>query len=508
MAFSSGPARLSDGPINRVTSLSDVASVAGARPLSTDIVVTGASDDSRTISPGDLYVALPGEHVHGLDFEEQALSRGAVAALSDRPGDRLPTIVVDDPRRIAGPVSARIYGDPSPSLDVYGVTGTNGKTSTTYLLAAALEACGDTMGTVTGISISGPEVKIASDRTTPEAAVLQRTLAEFRDSGVTSVAMEVSSHAVTHRRIDGTFFAVAGFTNLSRDHLDLHGSMERYFETKSELFTPGRTGAAAVGIDDVYGRRLVTSTEIPCWTWSIGDRDADIVAEEIECTADGTRFTARTPHGDVAVHLELLGHHQVSNALAALAMCAAAGKDLEAAAEGLSTLTGVPGRLEVVDVGQPFLALVDYMHNTAGQRRSLDYLRTLTASRLIVVIGATGDRDPGKRFPLGSVAAELADVVVVTDESPYSEDADTVRAEVAAGAIAGNCAEVVVIADRQNAFDVAVDLAVPGDVVVVTGRGCDNKQVFGTEVRTFDDRVRLRHALTGRRQPRSSDHPV
>lgn len=464
-------------------------------PNTGEVSVIGVSDDSRSVEPGDLYVALPGTNAHGLDFEAQAHGRGAVAVLSDRPGALLPTLVVPDPRLCAGPVSAHVHHHPSATLDVFGVTGTNGKTSTTYLLAAALSAAGENVGAITGISITGPRSTFPSSRTTPEAATLQRSLARFRDEGATSVAMEVSSHAVAQRRVDGTRFAAVGFTNLGHDHLDFHGSMERYFAAKSELFEPERTAAAAIGIDDDYGRRLASTITVPCWTWSTTNPRADIVGDSIECTATGTTFTARTPYGNFDVRLPLLGPHQVDNALAALSIFATNNTDFGIAVDGFARVRTVPGRLERIDEGQRFLAVVDYMHNTAGQRRLLPYLRALTNSKLIVVIGATGDRDPDKRFPLGATAAALADVVIVSDESAYSEDAATIRAAVAAGAVAARSATVFVEPDRRRAFTLAVAQAGKGDVVLVTGRGCDSEQVFHCKTIQFDDRIELRKVL-------------
>lgn len=481
--------------------VADVAALVGSSvPVSIDPVITGVSDHSGSVAPGDLYLALPGRTAHGLEFEAEAHARGAVAVLSDRAGRLLPSIVVDDPRRWAGPVSSHIHSHPSRSLAVYGVTGTNGKTSTTYLLDAALTAAGETVATITGISISGPNSAIPATRTTPEAARLQRSLARFRDEGATAAVMEVSSHAATHGRVDGTCFAAMGFTNLGRDHLDFHGTMDNYFAAKRALFTPERTAAAAIGIDDHYGRRLAAAAavDMPCWTWSALDPAADVFGERIVCTATGTSMTARTPHGSFDVALPLLGPHQALNALAAITVVAAADKDLGAAIDGLERVATVPGRLERIDEGQPFLALVDYMHNTAGQHQLLPYVRTLTAGKVIVVIGATGDRDPGKRFPLGATAAAFADVVIVSDESPYTENASVIRNAVAAGAIAARSATVIVEPDRRTACAVAVAHAAPGDVVVMTGRGCDTAQVFGTTVASFDDRTELRRAVRAR----------
>lgn len=457
--------------------------------------VTGASDDSRTVRPGDLYLAFSGRHGHGLDYEREAYERGAVAVLADRASTVLPTIVVADPRRRAGAVCALIHRFPSDDMDVYGVTGTNGKTSTALLLAAGLESSGDTVGTMTGIGLSGPSTWSPTAQTTPEAAVVQRTLGRFRDEGATAVAVEVSSHAVSEHRVDSVRFTSVGFTNLGPDHLDYHGSMDSYFAAKAELFAASRTATAAVGIDDQYGRKLARLVTVPCWTWSALDPRADVFGENIECTGVDTSMTVRTPVGSTTVRLPLLGPHQAGNALAALAVALSADKDLDVVAAGFERVRSIPGRLEKIDAGQPFLALVDYMHNTAGQRRLLPFVRTLVSGRVIVVVGATGERDPGKRFPLGATAARLADVVIVSDESPLSEDAEAIRNAVADGARAARSATVVVEPDRRRALALAVEIAEPDDVVVVAGRGCDTEQAYGRELVEFDDRTVLREAL-------------
>lgn len=476
--------------------LADLALSLGSPEPIESVRVTGASDDSRTVMPGDLYVALPGTHVHGLDFEIEAFERGAVAVLSDRVSTVLPSIVVADPRRSAGPVCARIHRYPADAMSMYGVTGTNGKTSTALLLAAGLAASGEVVGTMTGIGLQGPLTSVPTARTTPEAATVQRTLGRFRDEGATAVALEVSSHAVSEHRVDGVRFAAVGFTNLGPDHLDYHGSMDEYFAAKAELFAADRTAVAAVGIDDVHGRKLARLVDVPCWTWSAADPRADVVGENIECTGADTSMTVRTPLGSVHIRLPLLGPHQASNALTALTVALAAGKDLESVAAGFERVRSVPGRLERIDAGQSFLALVDYMHNTAGQRSLLPFVRSLVPGRVIVVVGATGERDPGKRFPLGATAAALADVVIVSDESPLSEDADAIRRAVAEGALAARSAVVMVEPDRRAALTLAVHAAGPGDVVVVAGRGCDTEQVYGREIVEFDDRVVLRELLS------------
>ncbi|MFE0749947.1 Mur ligase family protein [Gordonia sp. NPDC058843] len=459
-------------------------------------VIRDLDDDSRTIRPGDAYLAVPGTRWHGLDFEQEVKAAGAALVISDRPSSVLPTVVVDDPRGIMGPLAAWFHGDPSRDLRVHGVTGTNGKTSTAHFLDAALTAAGECSGLISGARIRGPGHDLVPARTTPEAPMLQRTLATFRRHGVTSCAMEVSSHAVDQRRVDGTAFRVMAFTNLTDDHLDYHGSMEAYFATKAAMFTAERTRVAAVMVDDEWGARLAARATAETWTCSTSDRSADVVASRVRAGRLGTEFTAHTPHGRVDIGLQVLGPHQVANALLALTCLAADGVDIAAAAEGMSAVTGIGGRCEPVYAGQAFRAIVDYMHNTAGQRAMLPYLRSLTSGRLILVIGATGGRDPGKREPLGHVAARHADLVVVTDESPEDEDPDAIRAGVLRGARGAGGAVVVEKPDRHDAFAFAVATARADDTVVVTGRGSDTFQRYGGRTLFFDDHTELKRAIS------------
>lgn len=457
--------------------------------------ITGISQDSRRVGVGELYAALPGARHHGAVFAAEAAARGAVAAISDRPCGTLPTFVVDNPRRMLGPLASWIYGDPSRDLDIFGVTGTNGKTSTSYLLSAGLDGAGVTNGLVSGVTVRGPGSARPAVRTTPEASELQRTLAEFRSLGVAAVAMEVSSHALALHRVDGIRFRVAVFTNLGPDHLDFHGDLERYYAAKATLFAPERTECAVVDIDDPYGTRLVRELRVPCRTVSTETTAADFYADRIVADEHGTSFVVHADGRRVPVRLKLLGRHQVDNALTALAALGCAGVDLDAAIAGMADLDCVPGRMQRIDAGQPFLAFVDYMHNTAGQHRQYPYLRSLTEGKIIAVIGATGDRDPGKRAPLGLTAATGADIVVVTDESPFSEDPAALRRDIAAGAYLARHAEVIVEADRGTAITAAVAMARPGDVLVVAGRGHDPVQTYGAITQDFDDRIELRRAL-------------
>lgn len=307
--------------------------------------------------------------------------------------------------------------------------------------------------------------------------------------------MEVSSHGLALHRIDGTSFRVGVFTNLARDHLDFHPDMDAYFAAKARLFEPGRCAAAAVGVDDEFGRRLAATVTVPRVTFSSRTTAADFHASAVHADEGGTSFTLHGAGARKPVRLRLLGVHQVDNALAAIAAIAVRGVDLDSAVAGIESPDTVPGRLEAVDAGQPFLAFVDYMHNPAGQRRLFPYLRSLTRGRVIAVVGATGERDPGKRVPLGATAARFADTVIVTDESPCSDDAQRLREDVARGARSGGDAEVLVVPDRAEAIVAAVTLAAPGDVVVVAGRGHDRVQAYGPRRRVFDDRIALHEAL-------------
>lgn len=457
--------------------------------------ITGLSQDSRLVSAGEMYAALPGANHHGADFAGEAAARGAIAAISDRPCAGLPTFVVADPRRALGPLASWVYGEPSQHLDVIGVTGTNGKTSTSYLLSAGLSGARVENGLITGITARGPQGAYPTVRTTPEAGELQRTLAAFRTHGARAVAMEVSSHALALHRVEGTRFRIGIFTNLAADHLDFHSDLDDYFSAKATLFEPERCDTAVVDIDDDHGKRLAAALDIPYRTVSTQSTAADFYADRIRADEHGTSFVVHGGGRSATVELKLLGAHQADNALGAIAALDLLGIDLDATIAGMEDLDCVPGRMQRIDAGQPFLAFVDYMHNTAGQQRQFPYLRSLTAGKVIAVIGATGERDPGKRGPLGRTAGDFADTVIVTDESPFSESAAALRHAVAAGARAAHHAEVILQPGRADAIALATTLAQPGDVVVVAGRGHDPVQTFGATTYAFDDRDELRHAI-------------
>jgi len=478
-----------------------------------DIRITGVTLRSQDVRVGDLFAALPGASSHGARFAAEAVTRGAAAILTDAAGvaeiggdTDVPVLVHPDPRSVLGEVAATVYGHPSEQLRVIGVTGTSGKTTTTYLVEAGLRSADRVPGLVgtVGMRIGGRDQPSAL--TTPEAPDLQALLAVMVEQGVDTVVMEVSSHALTLGRVDGVRFAVGGFTNLSRDHLDFHPTMQDYFDAKARLFdpeSPTHAEVSVVCVDDDAGRAMAALAHDPV-TVSVTGRDADWRVEDLHTVGVGSdgaqEFVALDPAG---VHhglgIGLPGRFNVANCLLAVALLDAVGVSPEQAAPGLRTAT-VPGRLEPVDHGQPFLALVDYAHKPGALQAVLQTLREQSAGRLAVVFGAGGNRDPGKREPMGRVAAEVADLVVVTDDNPRDEEPAAIRAAIVAGTTDGR-AEVVELGDRRAAIDFAVTWARPGDVVLVAGKGHEPGQTSHGVTRPFDDRDELAAALEALRTP-------
>ncbi len=491
------PARPTTVPMRALTELvallPDVAVLGDIAALT----VSGVTHDSRAVRPGDLYAALPGAHAHGADFAEAAAAAGAVAAYTDRAGIALsPALVLPDPRGQLGVVAAWVYGDPTAALDVIGVTGTNGKTTTAYLLEAGLAAAGRRPGLIGTVETRVGAAVSPSAHTTPEATDLQALFAVMREQGADSVAMEVSSHGLALGRVDGVRFAVAVFTNLSQDHLDFHGDLESYFSAKALLFSPERTAQAVVNIDDPYGARLAAMTAVPVVAVSAeGRAGATWRAEDVELAATGARFRVVGPGVERATTLRLPGAYNVANALGAVAALHAVGVDVDRALDGIAQLAGVPGRLEPVHAGQPFTALVDYAHTPESLRAVLAALRPLTEGRLVVVLGCGGDRDRAKRPLMGAAAAEGADVVVVTSDNPRSEDPLAIIAAVLDGTRDVSGVEVHVEPDRAAAIALACALAGAGDTVLVAGKGHEREQVFSDHVVPFDDRAVLADAV-------------
>ena len=471
---------------------------------------TGVSLSSQRVRPGDVYAAVPGGRAHGIDYADAAVEAGAVAVLTDDAGagraPEVPILVVERPRTVLGRFAARVYGDPAASLRMVGVTGTQGKTTTTRLMESGLQQAGVSsaaIGTV-GTRVAGVDVRTAL--TTPEAPDLHALFALMRERGVDACAMEVSSHALVMGRVDGVVFDVAVFTNLGRDHLDFHADVEDYFSAKAGLFTPQRARLGLVNVDDSYGRRLVEEATIPVRTFSSTGRDADWRAVDVEATATGSRFTVVGPDGRSAPGgVPLPGDFNVSNALAAVAACAEAGYDAARVAAGIATGGGVPGRFERIDEGQDFAVIVDYAHKPDAVEAALATLRPLTDGRVVVVLGAGGDRDPGKRPIMGEIAARLADVLVVTDDNPRTEDPAAIRRALLEGAASG-AAEVLEVGDRRLAIREAITRARTDDIVLVAGKGHETGQEIEGVVHPFDDRVVVREELRSRsrRDPEST----
>ena len=478
----------------------------GAGPES-ETVVTGATLRAQQVLPGDLFAALPGARAHGADFAAEAIAAGAAAVLTDQAGaDRpalrdspVPVLVHPDPRAILGPIAAWIYGEPSLQLSVLGVTGTSGKTTTAYLVEAGLRAAGRTTGLIGTVETRIAGQRLSSAFTTPEAPDLQALFAVMVEQGVTHVPMEVSSHALSLGRANGTRFAVGAFTNLSQDHLDFHRDMEDYFAAKAMLFD-GRSTAEVVMLDTAWGQALVRPHTV---TVSIEpDSPAAWRASDMAITRTGEQsFRLHGPGGLTArATLPLPGTFNIANAVLAAAILDTAGVPIEAIVAGLASVE-VPGRMERVYLGQPFTAVVDYAHKPAAVAQALQALRARTEGRIITVLGCGGDRDTAKRPLMGEAAAKGSDVLIVTDDNPRSEDPESIRSAMLAGARAVGPTlggEVAEIGDRRAAIAEAVRRAGPGDVVLVAGKGHETGQDIGGVVHPFSDRDELEAAIRDR----------
>ncbi len=470
--------------------------------------VTGVTLDSRRVRPGDLYAALPGFTTHGARFAAQARANGAAGILTDPSGADIigseggidvPVLVVEDPRGVLGAVSALVYGDPARALATTGITGTNGKTTASYLLDAALRAGGHTTGVIGTVATHIGDEVLPATRTTPEAPDLHSLLAVMRERGASAVTMEVSSHALELGRVDGVHFDLAVFTNLSQDHLDFHGDMESYFGAKAALFTADRAAAGLVCVDDAWGRRLAEAEAIPLATYAL-DQPADWTVRDILLsTAGACQFTAVGPGGvHVAAGVGLAGRFNVANALAALAAAVHHGVEPQLAADAIRECPGVPGRMERVAAGQPYLAIVDYAHTPDAVARAIQATREVITGRVITVLGCGGDRDRDKRPSMGEVAARDCDILVITDDNPRSESALAIREAIMAGTWRVDRrqrAQVLVEADRARAIGIAAGMAEAEDAVLVLGKGHEQGQEAAGVVTPFDDRVELRRAM-------------
>jgi UDP-N-acetylmuramoyl-L-alanyl-D-glutamate--2,6-diaminopimelate ligase len=485
--------------------------------------LTGITHDSRAVRPGDLYAALPGSSVHGASFCAEAAAAGAVAVLTDPAGREaavrsgLPVFVVADPRQRLGGIAAWIYGDPSTRLLLVGITGTAGKSTSTYLVDAGLRAAGYQTGLIGGVEIRIAGTALGgtaadSKLTTPESTDLQALLAVMIEHGVGAAAMEVSSHALVAGRVSGAHYDVAVFTNLSQDHLDFHASMDDYFAAKAELFTPKYSRAGVVNVDDDRGRELAATASIPVTTFSAeGRRSADWRAADTRSGADGSTFRVIGPGGvEADAAIALPGQFNVANALGAIVALVEAGVGLAAAVAGVAACPGPPGRLERVDRGQDFTVLVDYSHKPGAVEAALTALRQVTLGSLAIVLGCGGDRDKGKRPLMGEAAARLADVAIFTSDNPRSEDPLAILAEMVSGALEvpeADRAHVIVEPDRAAAIALAIGSAGKGDVVLVAGKGHERGQYVGGAVIPFDDREVAADALVRRRAAEDATMP-
>jgi UDP-N-acetylmuramoyl-L-alanyl-D-glutamate--2,6-diaminopimelate ligase len=481
----------------------DAASIAR---LPSDTPVTAISYDSRRVTPGSIFVALRGLKADGTTFVPQALSRGAAVIVADvaPPADHAgPWLLVTDARLALALLADAFYEHPSRRMRVVGVTGTNGKTTTAYLLASMLDAAGleaGLLGTVT-YRLGGEERE--ASRTTPEAPDVQQLLDEMIRQGCRSAVMEVSSHALALKRVDGMRFAAGIFTNLTRDHLDFHEDMETYFLAKRRLFEMLPDQAPGViNLDDPRGASLVDVCRRPV-TFAM-TKTADVMPGPLEITLDGLSFDIRTPRGVVPVHSRLVGRPNVSNILAAAATAVALDLPLDAVAEGVRALPGVPGRFEVVSSpGDEVTVVVDYAHTDDALRNLLETARPLAPRRLVTVFGCGGDRDKTKRPLMGMVAARLSDVVVITSDNPRSEDPqriiDEIKRGIPAGSAGGRAADIQSVVDRREAIARAVEIAEAGDLVLVAGKGHEKYQQIGDRVLPFDDGEVARTALARRR---------
>jgi UDP-N-acetylmuramoyl-L-alanyl-D-glutamate--2,6-diaminopimelate ligase len=457
-----------------------------------DVHLSGLAYTSTSVTPGALFFCVPGFRADGHDFAPDAVERGAAALVCERPlGLGVPEVVVDDVRAAMGPAAARFFGDPTGELQVVGITGTNGKTTTAFLVRHLLEAAGVQCGLLGTVKRVVGGVAEQVERTTPEAIDLQATFRRMLDGGDRACAMEVSSHALELGRASGIRFACRVFTNLTQDHLDFHETMEAYFGAKRRLFE--EPGVSILNADDESGRRLAREVEDPV-TFGI-EREATYRAQDIGFDVNGSSFTCEMPDGSLRLRCPLPGLFNVQNALAALAAVRSLGVDASVAGAALAGFGRVPGRFEPVDEGQPFGVLVDYAHTPDSLENVLRAARELARGRLHVVFGAGGDRDRGKRPLMGAVARGIADRVVVTSDNPRSEDPEAIVDQIMEGAGAEARREV----DRRRAIGLAIESAEPGDVVVIAGKGHEQGQEFEAgRKEPFDDVTVAREALRAR----------
>jgi UDP-N-acetylmuramoyl-L-alanyl-D-glutamate--2,6-diaminopimelate ligase len=483
--------------------LAELAARLGAGEIVGDpaLEITEVSHDSRRLAPGSLFVAIRGLAADGNRFVDAARKKGAAAICSEEPphGEGA-WLRVPDAREALAVLSAAILGDPARSLELVGITGTNGKTTTAYLVDSVVRASGEPCGLLGTVEYRVGDRVVEASRTTPESSDLQRLLRQMADAGCRRAVMEVSSHSLVLKRVHGLEFQVAVFTNLTRDHLDFHGDIDNYFLAKRILFASllGTNGRAIVNLDDDRATEIIKASRGSVWTYSLEKPGADLLAEDVQTSLAGSRFRVRTPMGPLEIETPLVGLFNVRNALAALGASLALGIPPETARRGIAALGGVPGRAERVLAGQDFTVLVDYAHTDDGLKNLLETVRDLKPNRLITVFGCGGDRDRTKRPLMGAVASRLSNVLVLTSDNPRSEPPEAILEEIQRGitaARARDTLEVHVIQDRREAIATALAMGRAGDVVVIAGKGHETVQILRDRSVPFDDRQVAREIL-------------
>lgn len=482
-------------------SLSEVASVLGVE-LQSELMITGVTHKDSEVIAGDLFIAMPGLNVHGASFAEAAIRKGAVAVLTDAQGASMvtgaPVIIVEDVRTAGAVIASTLYKNPTGELHSIGITGTNGKTTVTTLLYQIFKAAGHKSGLIGTVDTRIGDEVIPSARTTPEAADLQALAAVMRERHLRHLVMEVSSHAITLKRIKGSHFSIVGFTNLSQDHLDFHGDMQSYFEVKAKLFTSEYAECGYINIDSEYGKKLSAQCEIPAVTISRLDKSATWHYSELNTSLTGTKVIIRGAEGIVVESTtKLFGAYNLDNLLMAVAIAHASGITEAELAVIIPTLIGAPGRLEPVSIGQDFTALVDYAHSPDAVKNVLAAAREFTTGRVIAVLGCGGDRDKSKRPLMGSALLHGSDIAIFTSDNPRSEDPAAILRDMTSGIELAKSSQI--IEDRNQAIEYAVSQAKAGDTVLILGKGHESGQEVNGIKTPFDDRIQLTRAIEGRK---------
>jgi UDP-N-acetylmuramoyl-L-alanyl-D-glutamate--2,6-diaminopimelate ligase len=459
------------------------------------VVISGVSINAQKVVPGDLFIAFAGANTHGISYLEQAISNGAVAVLSDKKIEAsIPSFIHPKPREIVGAISAWLYGHPFESLKAVGITGTNGKTTTANLVKQIWQLNSIKSGLVGTLGVEIADEKLESARTTPEADDLQAIAAAMVEQGCKNLVMEVSSHAIDQGRIKGAKYEVVAFSNLTQDHLDYHLSMENYFQAKANLFTTEYAKAAVINIDDSYGKKLSKQVKIPVVTVSRKESTADLYLAKVEIKNGLYQVKIKSKSGEsLSENFALLGDYNLDNLLLAVAIVSSAGLSLDKIAPTISKLQSVPGRLESINAGQKFTALVDYAHTPDAVERVIATVKSATSGKIIGVLGCGGDRDASKRSLMGHALFNGCDLAIFTSDNPRSESAEAILKQMTAGIDLGKKGLVEI--DRKSAINLAVENAQSGDVVLLMGKGHESGQEVNSVVTPFDDRVELAESI-------------